>query len=168
MLFRSEDGDLSASLDWSSDLDGPLGTGASVTPALTVGLHTITASASDSLGLGGSDQITLTVNANAAPIVTITAPPDASIVTEGAPLTLTGTAIDAEDGDLTGSLDWSSDLDGPLGTGPSVSPALTDWPSETSSWAPTGTMNSRSFLPLPSTMSIRGWSFFSRSSMMTC
>jgi hypothetical protein len=56
------DGDLSASLSWVSDRDGALGTGASVTRSdLTAGLHTITASVTDSGGVAGSDPITLVV-----------------------------------------------------------------------------------------------------------
>jgi hypothetical protein len=58
----AEDGDLSASLSWVSDLDGALGSGAGfTTSSLSVGLHTITASVTDSGGRGGSDPITLTV-----------------------------------------------------------------------------------------------------------
>jgi hypothetical protein len=84
-----------------------------------VGLHTITASVTDSGGLAGSDPIALTVT-NTAPVVTITAPPDGSRVAQGDPVTLTGTATDAEDGDLSASLAWVSDRDGALGTGASV------------------------------------------------
>jgi len=58
---------------------------------------------------------------NQPPLVTITAPPDASVFTEGDLIAFTGTAIDTEDGDISGALSWSSDLDGPLGTGSSVS-----------------------------------------------
>jgi hypothetical protein len=44
-----EDGDLSASLSWTSSLDGSIGSGASFqTSGLSVGDHTITASATDS------------------------------------------------------------------------------------------------------------------------
>jgi len=58
----TEDGDLSASLSWSSDLDGNIGSGASFsTSGLSTGVHTITASVTDSGGLGDSDQIALTV-----------------------------------------------------------------------------------------------------------
>ncbi len=58
----TEDGDLSASLTWSSDKDGPLGSGANFnSSALSAGLHTITAQVTDSGGLSGSDQIGLTV-----------------------------------------------------------------------------------------------------------
>ena len=118
----AEDGDLSASLAWVSDRDGTLGTGASVTRSdLSVGLHAITASVTDSGGRGASDQIALAVNGpNTAPSATITAPPDGSTVAEGDPVTLSGTATDTEDGDLSASLIWVSDRDGTLGTGASV------------------------------------------------
>lgn len=55
-----EDNDVSATLEWTSSADGPLGTGASITTALSWGTHTIIATARDSLGRSGS--ITLTVN----------------------------------------------------------------------------------------------------------
>ena len=59
----TEDGDLSAGISWSSDLDGAIGTGASIfTATLTVGTHTITASVTDLGGLPGSDVISVTVN----------------------------------------------------------------------------------------------------------
>jgi subtilisin family serine protease len=57
----AEDGDLSADITWASSLDGALGTGASVTATLSVGTHTIIASATDSGSLTGSDSITVTV-----------------------------------------------------------------------------------------------------------
>ncbi|MEM1205214.1 MAG: PKD domain-containing protein [Acidobacteriota bacterium] len=58
----AEDGDLSASLSWSSSIDGALGTGASVaTSALSVGSHTITASVTDSGGLSASTTVAVTV-----------------------------------------------------------------------------------------------------------
>ncbi|MEE9609391.1 MAG: Ig-like domain-containing protein [Myxococcota bacterium] len=55
-----------------------------------------------------------------APAVTITAPPDGSSVAQGAAVTLTDTATDAEDGDLSGNLTWTSSNDGVLGTGASI------------------------------------------------
>jgi tetratricopeptide (TPR) repeat protein len=57
----TEDGSLTASLAWSSSLDGSLGSGGSVTTTLTAGSHTITASATDSGSLTGSQSINLTV-----------------------------------------------------------------------------------------------------------
>lgn len=58
----AEDGDLSGNLVWTSSLDGPIGSGASFSAVLSPGVHTITAAATDSGGLSGSAQITVTVN----------------------------------------------------------------------------------------------------------
>jgi subtilisin family serine protease len=122
----TEDGDLSASLVWTSDLDGQIGTGASFsTTTLSVGTHTITASVSDSGGLSGSDSISITVDpappANTAPTATISSPANGSTVIEGDSVSFAGSASDAEDGDLSASLVWTSDLDGQIGTGASFS-----------------------------------------------
>ena len=67
---------------------------------------------------------TLQATQNTAPTVAITAPADGTQVTEGASVIFTGTADDTEDGDLSASLDWQSDLDGSLGTGASVNATL--------------------------------------------
>ena len=78
----TEDGDLSASVAWSSDLDGALGTGASlVISTLSVGSHTLTASVTDSGSLSANDSIGLTVQ----------------MVTSG-PVTLVLTSIGSHDG----------------------------------------------------------------------
>jgi hypothetical protein len=114
----AEDGDLGASLAWSSDLDGPIGSGSSfASSALSLGTHQITASATDSHGGQASAWVALTIAANAAPVVTITAPLDGATVTETDLVGFAATASDAEDGDLTAILSWSSDLDGPIGSG---------------------------------------------------
>ncbi|MEM7351890.1 MAG: FG-GAP-like repeat-containing protein [Acidobacteriota bacterium] len=117
----AEDGDLSASLVWSSDLDGSIGSGASFSTGLTAGSHLITALVTDSGGLQGSDQITLTIDPNTAPNVLISSPSDGTTVIEGDLVTFTGSASDAEEGDLTAGLAWTSDLDGSLGSGASFS-----------------------------------------------
>ena len=57
----TEDGDLAASLVWTSDLDGQIATGGSFSSALSDGTHTITAEVTDSGGNTGSDSITITV-----------------------------------------------------------------------------------------------------------
>lgn len=56
-----EDGDITASLIWTSDLDGPIGMGGSFTANLSDGAHTITASVVDSAGLEGSAVATVAV-----------------------------------------------------------------------------------------------------------
>src|SRR5581483_1174826 len=56
------DGNVSASLRWTSDRDGDLGTGASVVAsALTIGTHTITASVTNGSALTGHAQRTVVV-----------------------------------------------------------------------------------------------------------
>lgn len=59
-----EDGPLTgASLVWTSDIDGQIGTGESfVRDDLSVGTHTITLTATDSQGAAGSQSIQITVN----------------------------------------------------------------------------------------------------------
>jgi uncharacterized protein YjiK len=58
---------------------------------------------------------------NVLPTATITAPPNGSAFIQGDVITFTGTASDAEDGNLTAGLSWTSSLDGALGSGGSVS-----------------------------------------------
>ncbi|MDJ0842077.1 MAG: hypothetical protein QNK37_36585 [Acidobacteriota bacterium] len=72
----------------------------------------------------GAWQTALTSSGNTAPSVSITAPANGTTITVGAGLNFTGTATDAEDGTLTGSLSWSSNIDGSLGSGGSVSATL--------------------------------------------
>jgi hypothetical protein len=120
----AEDGDISSSLAWTSSLDGAIGSGASFsTSSLSVGTHTITASVTDSGGLPGSDSITVTINpvGNTPPSVTITAPPDPSTFNQGDSVSFAGTATDAEDGNLSANLAWTSNLDGAIGSGASFS-----------------------------------------------
>jgi PKD repeat protein len=120
----AEDGALTgAALKWTSSRDGMLGTGASVTATLTQGVHVLTLTATDSQSATGTASVTVSVNAanNQPPVVTITAPANNLTFFQGASITFTGTGSDPEDGALTGAaLAWSSDRDGPLGTGASL------------------------------------------------
>jgi subtilisin family serine protease len=61
----AEDGDLTAGLVWTSDIDGQIGTGGSFSAVLNDGDHTITASVADSDGVAGSDSIAITVGSPA-------------------------------------------------------------------------------------------------------
>ena len=61
---------------------------------------------------------------NTDPIVTILSPPNGAILSASNPVTLVGEASDLEDGELTGQLEWTSDLDGPLGNGGNLTPTL--------------------------------------------
>lgn len=57
----TEDGDLTSSLVWTSDLDEQIGTGGSFSAVLSDGMHTITAEVTDSGSNTSSDSITITV-----------------------------------------------------------------------------------------------------------
>lgn len=58
-----EDNDVSGSLVWTSSIDNQIGTGTSfTTTSLSEDTHIITATATDTPGLTGSDQITIIVN----------------------------------------------------------------------------------------------------------
>ena len=62
----AEDGDLSASLVWTSGID-PIGTGASFDAILADGTHVITASVTDSAEQTGLDTVTITVGGGTQP-----------------------------------------------------------------------------------------------------
>jgi hypothetical protein len=112
------DGDLTAQLGWFSSIDGPL-----VSPAtLSPGLHTITATVTDSSGLTDSDNHTLRV-VNA-PSLTIGSPADGGTYVDSSPVALSGQATDVEDGDRSGAIQWSSDFAGSLGSGAALQVSL--------------------------------------------
>jgi hypothetical protein len=67
-----EDGDLADSLAWASSKDGTIGTGREFSTTLSNGVHTITASATDSNNATGSDSVTITVGAPATLSVSLT------------------------------------------------------------------------------------------------
>ena len=68
---------------------------------------------------------TVTAVVNTPPTVTITSPADGSIFEVTDVVGFVGTADDFEDGGLTGSLAWTSDIDGPIGGGGAPSTMLT-------------------------------------------
>ena len=116
----AEDGDITANIAWSSNIDGALGNGGSINVStLSIGTHTITATIQDSETFIRTDTISVTVNNNL-PTVNITAPPNGTSVLFGTNINFTGTASDLDDGNLTGSISWSSSIDGGLGNGGSI------------------------------------------------
>ena len=133
-----EDGALSdPSLAWSSNLNGALGTGDSIQiTTLSAGNQVITLTATDSKGLTATATVSLTVTpfvpGNQPPQVTISSPAPGAVLASETPVTFTGSAIDPEDGALSGAaLAWSSSVDGPLGTGASITvDSLTTGPHE--------------------------------------
>jgi hypothetical protein len=90
----AQDGNVTASMQWTSSIDGPIGNGGSFSRALSSGVHTITANVVDSVGLLGSSQVTITVSAQS----TSTAP------TSGPTLTVRGYKVK---GIQTVDLRWS-------------------------------------------------------------
>ena len=88
-------------------------------PDLPPGVHTITSTATDSDGLTGMDEILVTIEAvNTAPVVSITSPSDGETFTSGETITFEATVSDAEENNLTPSIEWKSDIVGEsIGTG---------------------------------------------------
>jgi len=119
-----------ASMNWISSRDGTLGTGRTLTRLLSAGAHTITLAVVDGKGLGAQAQVNVNVLSGAGlPIPQITSPASGTLFGPGTPITLQGSATDPEDGTLAGSrLSWSSDIDGLLGTGNSITRTLSGPP----------------------------------------
>ncbi|MBW3017894.1 PKD domain-containing protein, partial [Candidatus Woesearchaeota archaeon] len=121
-----EDGTLSgASLVWTSSIDGNFGTGTIFSYSnLSIGTHTITLTATDSMTFTGSQSIiiNITLPPNILPNATISSPPNNSSFINQTQINFTGLGIDAEDGNITqtNSLVWTSSLDGNFGNGTSV------------------------------------------------
>jgi hypothetical protein len=69
--------------------------------------------------------LTLGTAAGTPPVVTIQSPAAGTTAPFGPGVTLSATAIDAQDGDLSAHIAWSSSLDGSLGTGASLTRNLT-------------------------------------------
>lgn len=105
-------------ITWVSDLDGPIGTGASVQNALvTEGVHTITVCAVDTedATLLGCETVTIDVFVNEPPTVAITAPTTGSTFAACAAIQLACDAADPEGDDVT--FQWSSNVEGLIGGG---------------------------------------------------
>src|SRR5262249_16031009 len=120
-----EDGTLpGAALAWSSSLDGALGTGNSLQiSTLKRGAQVITLTATDNKGATGTAHVGVSIvqAGNHPPVASIFAPAAGTAVFSGTSVTFTGGATDVEDGTLAGSaLAWSSNRDGALGTGASI------------------------------------------------
>ena len=123
------DGNISSDLVWKSNISGQIGSGASFSRTLPAGLHTISATVTDSIGYKITKASMLTVTtggpSNTAPTVTISSPSNGATVTPGTSVTFTGSANDAQQGNLTGQLVWRSNLAGQIGTGGSFTRVLT-------------------------------------------
>ena len=108
---------------WVSSIDGHLGTGYQINAALSAGTHDVFIYGTDPDGATGSVSIEVDVvsSTNTAPQVTITFPsvnPHPLPATQG--IHLQAVAFDAEDGNLSNAIQWYSNFDGYLGTGPTT------------------------------------------------
>ena len=119
-----DQGSLSGSIAWSSNRDGALGSGATLSKRLTKGTHTITASVTDADGATATATVTLTVG-NTPPTVSFTSPANGASFTTSDDISFQATATDFDQGSLTGSISWSSSKDGPLGSGGTITRKLT-------------------------------------------
>lgn len=114
------DGDLSSAIRWTSLLDGLLGTGSSISTAtLSAGEHQVTLSATDSAGLTGTTDVLVIVydSANSTPSISMSSPAENAQFFVGDAVRLQGNATDPEQGNIRTRMQWSSNLDGALGTG---------------------------------------------------
>ena len=107
----AEDDNLTASLVWTSDIDGQIGTGGSFSTILSDGTHTITTQVTDSGGATASSSITITITASPPTLVSISISPVNPSITEGSTqqFTATGTYSDDTNQVLT-DVTWSSSL----------------------------------------------------------
>lgn len=113
-----QDGDLSGSITWSSNMGGVL-----VSPTqLSAGHHVIEASVNDSVGFYATDAVSVDVVNK--PSVQILLPASNTQQLEGQSTQLLGSATDTEDGDRSSLISWDSTLDGPLGVGATLSASL--------------------------------------------
>jgi hypothetical protein len=65
----------------------------------------------------GKPQLIISLKQNTAPVVRITAPAAGTIFNIGQAITFQGTATDAESGNMSSNIQWSSSLDGAFGSG---------------------------------------------------
>ena len=109
--------DISSQIQWYSSIDGVLGTGASVTSILSRGNHVIRAQISNPYGVAIVQQSQrLTVTGDQYPSLAIISPREGVSYKAGT-VNLAASATDAEDGDISTQVQWSSNISGLLGTG---------------------------------------------------
>jgi len=122
----TQDGNLASRIQWT-DNGTAVGSGGLVSRVLSVlGTHVIVARVTDSGGLQASSQVTITITApvNTAPSVTITSPANGASFVQNTMVSLTASATDTQDGNLTARIQWT-DNGVNIGSGGSLSRSMT-------------------------------------------
>lgn len=124
LISDAEDNTLDLNVEWRSNIDGILTGDFTIPDAngvvlggiyLSKGEHFLTLEVTDSTGKNTRDAVTVTVlDTNTPPQCAITFPTMDSILTNDAPIALSGTAMDNESTAL--SIEWHSNVDGVLGS----------------------------------------------------
>ncbi len=115
-----EDGNIDAAISWTSSWNGVIGSGPSFsTSSLLAASHVITARATDSQGNTVAKTLNLTVQStnNLPPTLTVFAPAQNAVFTQGTVISFQAAASDPEDGSRTANIQWTSSINGPIGTG---------------------------------------------------
>jgi subtilisin len=134
----TESGNLSNFILWDSNVDGFLGTGNTINVSFSNGEHIVTAKVTDSENASSTATITVIVieseTATPEPPLPVNYPPTIAIVdpvstsdySVNQQIIFSGSAQDPEDGDLSNSIQWSSNIDGYLGVGNTISSTLSN------------------------------------------
>jgi YD repeat-containing protein len=110
-------GDISATIRWTSSLDGQFATGSSASlSSLRIGVHTVTATVTDGEGLSASKSFTVN-KAVIPPVMYLSSPQDGNVFDVGQNITFQGDANDQLDGSISSRIRWTSSIDGLLYTG---------------------------------------------------
>lgn len=121
MAADSDEADLSADIVWTSSVDGILGSGSEITVAsLSAGVHTITATVTDSNGQTTELVFEIAIGSQL-PTIELIGPANDTLVTAGDEILFTATADDFEQGDISADIIWLSDIDGMFASSGSAS-----------------------------------------------
>ena len=136
---RDADDD-TVTFEWTDNVTGPLSDQPGFARILPPGDHAVTLRLLDGNGPGTGYTVNFSVRGNLAPTVRISTPADGSRYFDYQPVPFDASATsDPEGQELT--FTWTSDVDGLLGQGPSVSRRLTAGPHTITVWAFDGWAN---------------------------
>ncbi|MEM7572345.1 MAG: malectin domain-containing carbohydrate-binding protein [Bacteroidota bacterium] len=108
LQLKDSNGDVVPESEYDFTFAAGLASFSWVTEAADIGMYTATVLAFDGFDVSAGETFNINVLDNTPPTVTITAPADGASVMRATPINFVATATDAEDGDLTASIVWSS------------------------------------------------------------